>query len=323
MVTVHLAVGIAVIATNLVAGRLGRDRLASPVPSRRLLVRAAHRPGGGRAAGRARRDPAALGPRGGYGLHYLYGVLPLLVSLLAEGARAGAAERELEGSTSSRCRRSASGASRWRSSAARPGSWPSRRWSIFLLAPARPRRTAGSRPAPLGATGLSQTAAVLALVEQQRLAVDRLQFDHGPGDDRVVAAVVHLASSHASQISAPSIIGTPARSDQPIPSHFSGWGSLVLNRRATSAWSPASTLMPNLPRVLDRDQGARAEVEAGEHHRRLERQRGDGVGRRAGRAGGSDGGDDGDAGREARHRVPQGLGLDLRHLADRLHGGKV
>jgi len=28
-------------------------------------------------------------------LHYLYGILPLLVSLLAEGARGGAAEREL------------------------------------------------------------------------------------------------------------------------------------------------------------------------------------------------------------------------------------
>ena len=31
------------------------------------------------------------------GLHYVYGVLPLLVSLLAEAARAGAAERELTG----------------------------------------------------------------------------------------------------------------------------------------------------------------------------------------------------------------------------------
>lgn len=31
------------------------------------------------------------------GLHYLYGLLPLAVSLLAEGARAGAAERELVG----------------------------------------------------------------------------------------------------------------------------------------------------------------------------------------------------------------------------------
>jgi hypothetical protein len=31
------------------------------------------------------------------GLHYVYGVLPLVVSLLAEGVRAGAAERELTG----------------------------------------------------------------------------------------------------------------------------------------------------------------------------------------------------------------------------------
>jgi hypothetical protein len=31
------------------------------------------------------------------GLHYLYGVLPLLVSLLSEGLRAGVSERELEG----------------------------------------------------------------------------------------------------------------------------------------------------------------------------------------------------------------------------------
>jgi hypothetical protein len=31
------------------------------------------------------------------GLHYLYGILPLLVSLLAEGLRAGIADRELEG----------------------------------------------------------------------------------------------------------------------------------------------------------------------------------------------------------------------------------
>ncbi len=31
------------------------------------------------------------------GLHYVYGLLPLLVSFLAEGARAGISERELEG----------------------------------------------------------------------------------------------------------------------------------------------------------------------------------------------------------------------------------
>ena len=38
-----------------------------------------------------------LGRESPDGLHYLYGVLPLLVTLLAEGARAGAAERELTG----------------------------------------------------------------------------------------------------------------------------------------------------------------------------------------------------------------------------------
>ena len=38
-----------------------------------------------------------LGDEAPDGLHYVYGTLPLLVALLAEGARAGAAERELAG----------------------------------------------------------------------------------------------------------------------------------------------------------------------------------------------------------------------------------
>jgi hypothetical protein len=38
-----------------------------------------------------------LGKEASTGLHYLYGVLPLLVALLAEGARAGVSERELTG----------------------------------------------------------------------------------------------------------------------------------------------------------------------------------------------------------------------------------
>lgn len=38
-----------------------------------------------------------LGRESVEGLHYVYGVLPLVVSLLAEAVRAGAAERELEG----------------------------------------------------------------------------------------------------------------------------------------------------------------------------------------------------------------------------------
>jgi heme A synthase len=92
---VHLVVGCAVIALNLVAFAVGgvawyRDRASIPfwyllraaqvavflqVMLGGLLVFTGHEP-----------DDS---------LHYLYGVLPLVVSLLAEGARTGAAEREL------------------------------------------------------------------------------------------------------------------------------------------------------------------------------------------------------------------------------------
>jgi hypothetical protein len=92
---VHLVVGCAVIALNLVAFTVGgiawyRDRASIPfwyllraaqvavflqVMLGGLLVFTGHEP-----------DDS---------LHYLYGILPLVVSFLAEGARAGAAEREV------------------------------------------------------------------------------------------------------------------------------------------------------------------------------------------------------------------------------------
>jgi heme A synthase len=92
---VHLVVGCAVIALNLAAFAVGgvawlRDRSSVPfwlllrgaqvavflqVMLGGLLVFTGHEP-----------DDE---------LHYLYGILPLVVSLIAEGARAGAAEREL------------------------------------------------------------------------------------------------------------------------------------------------------------------------------------------------------------------------------------
>jgi heme A synthase len=92
---VHLVVGCLVIALNLVAFAVGgiawyRDRASIPfwyllraaqvavfvqVMLGGLLVFTGHEP-----------DDS---------LHYLYGVLPLVVSLIAEGARTGAAEREL------------------------------------------------------------------------------------------------------------------------------------------------------------------------------------------------------------------------------------
>jgi heme A synthase len=93
--SVHLVVGCAVIVLNLVAFATGgiawyRDRPSVPfwyllraaqaavflqVMLGGLLVFTNHKP-----------DDS---------LHYLYGILPLVVSLIAEGARAGAAEREL------------------------------------------------------------------------------------------------------------------------------------------------------------------------------------------------------------------------------------
>jgi heme A synthase len=95
VVVVHLVVGCAVILLNLVAFALGgvawlRDRSSVPfwillraaqvavfiqVMLGGLLVFTGHKP-----------DDS---------LHYLYGILPLLVSLIAEAARTGAAEREL------------------------------------------------------------------------------------------------------------------------------------------------------------------------------------------------------------------------------------
>ncbi len=95
MPEVHLGVGVALISLNLLAFAVGgiawlRDRPS--VPFWYLL----------RAAQVAVFLQALLGGLLVFGgreatsdIHYLYGILPLVVSFLAEGARAGAAEREL------------------------------------------------------------------------------------------------------------------------------------------------------------------------------------------------------------------------------------
>jgi hypothetical protein len=96
VVTVHLAVGIAVIASNLVAGGWGGIAWLRRSPSVGFWYAL-------RVAQAAVVLQVGLGAilllsgREGDGLHYLYGVLPILVSLVAEAARAGAAERELTG----------------------------------------------------------------------------------------------------------------------------------------------------------------------------------------------------------------------------------
>jgi heme A synthase len=95
VVAVHLIVGCAVILLNLLAFAFGgvawlRDRSSVPFW---LLLRAAQVAvfiqvmlGGLLVFTNHKPDDS---------LHYLYGILPLAVSLIAEGARAGAADREL------------------------------------------------------------------------------------------------------------------------------------------------------------------------------------------------------------------------------------
>jgi heme A synthase len=95
MVALHLVVGVSLIALNLAAfafGGVAWLRSRPSVPFWYLL----------RAAQVAVFLQALLGGllvftghEATENLHYVYGILPLVVSFLAEGARAGAAQREL------------------------------------------------------------------------------------------------------------------------------------------------------------------------------------------------------------------------------------
>lgn len=95
MVALHIAVGAAVIVLNLAAGALGGIawyRNLPSIPFWYLL----------RIAQVSVFIQALLGGllvvtnhESADDLHYLYGILPLVVSFIAEGARTGAAQREL------------------------------------------------------------------------------------------------------------------------------------------------------------------------------------------------------------------------------------
>jgi hypothetical protein len=94
---VHLTVGILVLASNLTAGLWGGIAWLRSIPTVGFWYAL-------RVAQTLVVLQVALGAilllsgrEAESGLHYLYGVLPLGVSLLAEGARAGAADRELVG----------------------------------------------------------------------------------------------------------------------------------------------------------------------------------------------------------------------------------
>ena len=95
MDTVHLVAGVAVLALNLAAAAWGGAMWLARRPSVAFwyVLRAAQVAvvvqvllGG---------ILLLLGREAADGLHYVYGLAPLAVSFLAEGARAGAAEREL------------------------------------------------------------------------------------------------------------------------------------------------------------------------------------------------------------------------------------
>ena len=95
MVGIHIAVGVCLIALNLAAGLLGgigwfRNR---PSVAFWYLLR------GAQASVFVQALLGALlvvtGHEPKEELHYLYGILPLVVSFIAEGSRLGAAEREL------------------------------------------------------------------------------------------------------------------------------------------------------------------------------------------------------------------------------------
>jgi hypothetical protein len=91
---VHIVTGIVLLAANLVAGIWGGVAWLRRQPALRFWYAL-------RVAQAAVVVQALLGlglvfaGREASDLHYLYGALPLLVSLLAEGARAGSAQQEL------------------------------------------------------------------------------------------------------------------------------------------------------------------------------------------------------------------------------------
>lgn len=95
MDTLHLVLGVAVVGLNLLAGSWGGIAWLRQRPSvsfwyvlrvAQLAVVVQVLVGG---------VLVILGEEADDGLHYVYGIAPLFVSLLAEAARSGAADREL------------------------------------------------------------------------------------------------------------------------------------------------------------------------------------------------------------------------------------
>lgn len=97
MNTLHIITGVAVLATNLLAGVWGGIAWWRQMPSEWFwyLLRVAQVTVVLQVMVGA--ILLLLGREAPDGLHYLYGALPILVAMLAESIRAGAGSRELEG----------------------------------------------------------------------------------------------------------------------------------------------------------------------------------------------------------------------------------
>jgi hypothetical protein len=93
---VHLILGIALLTANAAAGAWGAAAWLRSSPSRGFwfVLRGAQALVVAQAA--VGLGLVAMGRRAPDGLHMLYGIAPLVVSLVTEGMRVGAAQRELD-----------------------------------------------------------------------------------------------------------------------------------------------------------------------------------------------------------------------------------
>lgn len=96
MTNVHLILGVALLAANAAAGAWGAVAWLRSAPARGfwVVLRLAQALVVAEAA--VGLGLLAMGRRAPDGLHMLYGIAPLVVSLVTEGMRVGAAQRELE-----------------------------------------------------------------------------------------------------------------------------------------------------------------------------------------------------------------------------------
>lgn len=150
-------------------------------------------------------------------------------------------------------------------------------------------------------------------MEDQRVALSGLQRPHFAGDDHVVAGgedVAEVAGDEDQGVVDGGDAVAVAPADAAPLLGDGGLGGEGAGDRLLAGVEDADAEAVG---GLDGEQGAGAAVEAGEHHHRLDRERGDGVGGRPGRAIRPRGGDDRDPGREPCHGGSEAGWIGRRH----------